>query len=113
MILKQSTQQKTITNYNHSLSQKIHQLNMSVAGIDCQSSDYQITITEVLTICTTGIDCLLSLAHNTSRVTLLWFTQHGCTCHSQSVTLLMNQRDITEVLTISTTGIDCLVSLAH
>ena len=103
MILKQSTQQKTITKYNHSLSQKIHQLNMSVAGIDCQSSDYQITITEVLTICTTGIDCLLSLAHNTSRVTLLWF---GCTCHSQSVTLQMNQRPITDVLTIRTTGID-------
>ena len=106
MILKQSTQQKTITNYNHSLSQKIHQLNMSAAGIDFQSSGYQITITEVLTICTTGIDCLVSLAHNTSRVTLLWFTQHGCTCQSQSVTLQMSQRAITEVLTISTTGVD-------
>ena len=46
----------------------------------------------------------------TSRVTLLWFTQHGCTCHSQSVTLQMSQRAITEVLTMSTTGIDWLVS---
>ena len=45
-----------------------------------------------------------------SRVTLLWLTQHGCTCHSQSVTLQMNQRAITEVLTIHTTGIDWLVS---
>ena len=72
MILKQSTQQKTITKYNHSLSQKIHQLNMSVAGIDCQSSDYQITITEVLTIRTTGIDCLVSLAHKPGHAPLVW-----------------------------------------
>ena len=58
MILKQSPKQKTITDYNHSLSKKIHQLNMSAAGIECQSSAYQRTITEVLTIRTIGIDCL-------------------------------------------------------
>ena len=106
MILKQPTQQKTIIVYNHSISEKIHQ-NMSAAGIDCQSSDFQICNYH------RSVDYL----HNryrlssvfgalTSRVTLLWFTQHGCTCHSQSVTLQMSQRAITEVLTMSTTGID-------
>ena len=65
-------QQKTITDYNHSLSQKIHQLNMSAAGIDFQSSGYQITITEVLTFCTTGIDCLVSLA----LLSIIWLSDN-------------------------------------
>ena len=79
---------------------------MSAAGIDCQSSGYQITITELLTISTTGSDCLVSLAHKPGHAPLVYATWLHCTCHSQSVTLQMNLRAITELLTIRTTGID-------
>ena len=47
-------------------------IEYDAAGIDCRSSDYQITITEVLTFCTTGIDCLVSLA----LLSIIWLSDN-------------------------------------